>query len=389
MDTGNVESVIHAAATLAGALPDAYVANVVSYQYTITRAYPGQAVTVTLYSGALPTGLSISTAGLVTGTYTVAGTFTWTLRITDECGQTSDLADSSVVLAQPVYAASSIAGLHTGPDYTTWTSTAATGLTASFVESRGGRIFHISSVGTGKVSTDGITWVAVTGLPSLAPKGLVYAGGKWFLFFSSGTLGYVSTDGVAFTSFTLYASSLVWDCAVASGTTIIVGTESIGRRSTDSGATWSDVTIMSGASVRAIAASPTAMIAVAGNVSIGTFRRSLDGGATWSAITSPSAAKTPSSVAYGGGRFVVVFTDGWSAYSTDDGATWTNGGRAGTSTNVVGPSNELTYAGAFVVGATSANDRIYSSQDAVAWTVRFTNNVTGEVTSLTPYRAGQ
>lgn len=97
MDTGNVESLLHAPPTLSGALPDGSVSDVVSYQYPITRAFPGQFATVTLLSGVLPTGLSINTAGLVTGTLTTTGTFSWTLRITDDCGETADLADSATI----------------------------------------------------------------------------------------------------------------------------------------------------------------------------------------------------------------------------------------------------------------------------------------------------
>lgn len=97
VDTGSEESLKHAAPGITGNLPDGTVGEAVSYQYTITRAYPGQPVTVSLASGTLPAGLTLSTAGLLSGTLTTAATYSWTVRVTDECGQATDLADGAVI----------------------------------------------------------------------------------------------------------------------------------------------------------------------------------------------------------------------------------------------------------------------------------------------------
>jgi hypothetical protein len=49
---------------------------------------------VTIVSGALPDGLSVNTSGLVTGTRTALGSYTWTVRVTGDDGETADLDDS-------------------------------------------------------------------------------------------------------------------------------------------------------------------------------------------------------------------------------------------------------------------------------------------------------
>src|SRR6478609_5079690 len=66
--------------SITGDLPDGSAGDTVSYQYTVGNGYAP--LTVTLLSGALPTGLSISSSGLVTGT-AAEGDYSWTVRVTD------------------------------------------------------------------------------------------------------------------------------------------------------------------------------------------------------------------------------------------------------------------------------------------------------------------
>ena len=98
VDTGNVESVLHAGPIIAGDLPNGSAGDVVSYQYTITRAYPGQVVTVSLLSGTLPPGLTLSSVGLLSGTAQATVAVSFVLAATDECGQVGTLADSAAYL---------------------------------------------------------------------------------------------------------------------------------------------------------------------------------------------------------------------------------------------------------------------------------------------------
>jgi hypothetical protein len=78
--------------SITGALPDGYVGSPVSYQYTIKASH--RPINVTIVSGSLPPGLSIDNNGLVTGTPTTEGTYSWTVRVTDSQSNQRDLADS-------------------------------------------------------------------------------------------------------------------------------------------------------------------------------------------------------------------------------------------------------------------------------------------------------
>lgn len=82
---------------ITGDLGNGTTGEVVSYQYTVTGGIPPNVVTIT--SGALPDGLSMDSDGLITGTRTTVGGYTWTVRVTDSTGDTDDLIDESVTLA--------------------------------------------------------------------------------------------------------------------------------------------------------------------------------------------------------------------------------------------------------------------------------------------------
>jgi hypothetical protein len=83
--------------SITGDLPDGEGGDVESYQYESAGGV--QPHTFSILSGELPAGLSMSTAGLVTGTRTTAGTYSWVVRVTDADGSTADLSDSSVTSA--------------------------------------------------------------------------------------------------------------------------------------------------------------------------------------------------------------------------------------------------------------------------------------------------
>lgn len=86
---------------ISGSLPDGDINNATSYQYTVGGGVAPRVVT--LVSGSLPTGLSISTSGLVTGTRTVAGVFSFRLKVTDAIGNETFLDDQSETLSDPLW----------------------------------------------------------------------------------------------------------------------------------------------------------------------------------------------------------------------------------------------------------------------------------------------
>lgn len=81
---------------LSGSVPDQVVGVPMSYAYSIDSGTAP--FTVTLLVGTLPDGLSISAAGVLSGTPTTADDFNFTLRLTDGNGNTYDLSDECEVL---------------------------------------------------------------------------------------------------------------------------------------------------------------------------------------------------------------------------------------------------------------------------------------------------
>jgi beta-lactamase superfamily II metal-dependent hydrolase/DNA/RNA endonuclease YhcR with UshA esterase domain len=72
------------AVTIAGSLPGGFVAT--PYSQTLTASGGTDPYNFTVFSGALPTGLSLSSAGTVSGSPLVAGPFSATIRATDANG---------------------------------------------------------------------------------------------------------------------------------------------------------------------------------------------------------------------------------------------------------------------------------------------------------------
>lgn len=103
-----------------------------------------------------------------------------------------------------------------------------------------------------------------------------------------------------------------------------------GAYTTDNGTTWSSTNLPTSAQWNVIATDPTNAIMVACNATLNatTFLRSTDGGATWSNVTVSSAGTNASyeGIGFGGGTFVAVGGGSGSStaiYSTDGGLTWT------------------------------------------------------------------
>lgn len=84
--------------TVVGNLSNGTVGDVVSFAYTNVGGIPP--ITFTIDSGALPTGLSMSSSGVVTGTYTTAGTYPFTVKATDALGNTATDPQNVVVQTQ-------------------------------------------------------------------------------------------------------------------------------------------------------------------------------------------------------------------------------------------------------------------------------------------------
>lgn len=80
-----------------GNVPDGVTGTVVSYRY---RAIGGRGpYTWAVTSGSLPPGVTMDATGLVSGTYTTGGSYSWTVTVTDSAGDTDPLADTALVTA--------------------------------------------------------------------------------------------------------------------------------------------------------------------------------------------------------------------------------------------------------------------------------------------------
>ena len=86
--------------------PPAGGASAYSYQFVATDD-SGDAPTYSLASGSIPTGLTLSSAGLLSGTCTASGTFTFNVRATDVNGRFTDSGNVSVVVSLSLYSFSS------------------------------------------------------------------------------------------------------------------------------------------------------------------------------------------------------------------------------------------------------------------------------------------
>jgi len=68
------------------------------YSYQLQTSGGQALVTFSIVSGALPSGLNMSTSGLISGTPTVAGTSTFTVRATDSCAGGAQTSDKSMTI---------------------------------------------------------------------------------------------------------------------------------------------------------------------------------------------------------------------------------------------------------------------------------------------------
>lgn len=68
-----------------------------AYSETVTAQGGTSPYTFSLVSGALPTGLSLNSSGVISGTPSAAGTSTFTVRVTDTNGSTGDTTFQIIV----------------------------------------------------------------------------------------------------------------------------------------------------------------------------------------------------------------------------------------------------------------------------------------------------
>jgi hypothetical protein len=98
------------AISLTGDLPDGAVGDIISYDYTSTGTI------FTIVSGSLPPGTVLNSDGTVTGTYTTAGNYSWTVHAETSGGAFAELADTADVIG--IFGTPPSGGIGTAYSYT-------------------------------------------------------------------------------------------------------------------------------------------------------------------------------------------------------------------------------------------------------------------------------
>lgn len=92
----------------------------VSYSYAASGSFPPY--TFSIVSGSLPSGLSISSSGQVTGTPTTAGSYEWTVEAVDKLGNVGTLEDSSIISAYTYWLTAGDNNVYVSSSLTNWSS---------------------------------------------------------------------------------------------------------------------------------------------------------------------------------------------------------------------------------------------------------------------------
>lgn len=321
-----------------GAQDEAYP----GYEYTVT---PGDApiVSVELYSGEVPTGVSYDDAVLGTELVTGAGQFNFSQIATDQNGLTFIHPDTVFIESAPITWMMLVDGLLFGVngDWSAPTQPSPGTIGWALVAWGGGELLMSDRGDNVAWSSDkGANWTVST-LPETVAGNrgdMLYANGYWWV--PSGTITPVQRgDGVTFTQ---PASG-----AAAEGETIsIVTAEPYDRLvmaapfqakasfSTNNGASWAFGTgdMKAGAieATEVALSSNGTRLVLAGNFGASHIAYSDDGGNTWTAVTSPFVGGAAFVNKYRGGKFIIGSTSGEIAYS-EDGETFVLAGDTGTS----------------------------------------------------------
>lgn len=289
--------------------------------------------------------------------------------------QTSNASNDTlndVVFVNGVFIAGGNTGrLITSPDGITWTSR-TTGSTTNFFTAGYGLIsgtgkYIMGGSGSAIVSTDLVTWTTISG-GAFNSRGVIYAGGQ---FISGGNQGNLATspDGATWT-LRLSAVQRTWrDFAYGAGRYVGVGDGGTYVNSVD-GASFVVGTSPAGSSanLNGVAYGNGLFVAVGSGAVLTT-----SDGVAWTART-PSGAPTFTSVAFGGGIWVAVASNG-GAYRSTDGVTFSS-----INTGNANALNYVTYGGSpakFVaVGASNGTaGTILTSTDGATntWTPQTSN----------------
>jgi hypothetical protein len=382
MQTGGQESALRGEEppTISGNLPDGTIGDTFNYQYTITPGHSGQVVTLSV-EGTFPTGLSIDSTGLVTGTLTSDGSFSWTITPSGECSSGPALADSLtgsparlLATGSPINSISPRAALlesgawsgipHTSvdleacapafgtdrtvliagagayysDDLSTWTSVSVPSVSGNVTDADYGNGVFMACGTSGllfRSADNGLTYSSITDTNKNASC-IAYGNGKWILGlagWNTNTFRYSVDDGLTFADGTVSIPYIVTCARYANGIWVLGGGTSLTtqpgtiRVSTNDASSFHGGTSSAPSRVQAVAYGNGTWVAVCAQ---GEIIYSTDGWNSFS-VSSFSVApssKTNSQLAFDGSMFYLADDQGFSeakTFRSTDGATWDEG----------------------------------------------------------------
>lgn len=354
--------------SITGNLPNGTQGDVVSIQY---QASGGIApFTFTVLSGAIPAGLTLSSSGLLSGTYSGSGVYSWVVKVTDAVGSTATLADGNTVTSALIYNWSLTSPLSNQAENCVWID---------------GNIIAVAH-DNNKVSYSldrGVTWSNTSPLSvSASINGIVKYRGDWWIFGNNGGTCYsAKTIGDNLSSFgsqttlayQIGQATIGQNCAWSDGTYMYVSerTGTTYKLHRYDGTTW--ITYSTGVAARDTATCIGTWCVSNGKFVLGTTDGYILQGSSLSAMsivyTSSSTSAPIVGLAKVGSKIIAGTGDGLILSSTNDGATW--GGSYSASGGTAGGRYVLSNGVMFM---SSYGSTVYTSTDGTngSWVQRFT-----------------
>ena len=280
-----------------------------------------------IYTAFYANGIYIAQSG--TGYYRSTDAITWTIISGISIGSTSALYNQRIVYGAGLYLLSASTGIWSSSNGTTWTQRLSGTNTIYSIKYANNKFMAGSVNGLMYTSTDGITWTSLGTVASLGPGATITS------------IEYVSSIGTWFATYA-FSPYLI--------------------KSTDNGATWTQITGNSG--MRSLATNGSILIGNYPSTATSTFYTTTDG-VTLTARSLPLTGYS-GKIIWDGTQFVMGYTNNTSPYTlyqytSTDGINWSVQSSVSAISNsapnglLVGASGQYVYLGHFTTAYTSGS----------------------------------
>ena len=280
-----------------------------------------------IYTAFYANGIYIAQSGA--GYYRSTDAITWTIISGISIGSTSALYNQRIVYGAGLYLLSASTGIWSSSNGTTWTQRLSGTNTIYSIKYANNKFMAGSVNGLMYTSTDGITWTSLGTVASLGPGATITS------------IEYVSSIGTWFATYA-FSPYLI--------------------KSTDNGATWTQITGNSG--MRSLATNGSILIGNYPSTATSTFYTTTDG-VTLTARSLPLTGYS-GKIIWDGTQFVMGYTNNTSPYTlyqytSTDGINWSVQSSVSAISNsapnglLVGASGQYVYLGHFTTAYTSGS----------------------------------